>query len=658
MSSVIMLFRKKRRTVSVHSFMAVIICILYGCFMTGSVTANEFIQFITPAANQMVFSKKPVVECHISVPFDKETLMVEFDYTDMTTLITITETGFKLKPLQVIPPGTHSVTVSFIDSSHNEISQTLQFDTRHTETFEQADSQNTISVNYRNVLKKLDDAGERYMPSWTVTSNINSVNTIAEGPYSISLNTNLQYFDQQTGVEEPQEKGLEVIDYQFAGQYEKDGVRVAAALGDVYINETLNTVSGLSRRGGSLNVDVQNVYASGFVVRSDQAYGLDGEDGLEFDDTDHIYGGTLGIRLFEERLDIKSIYAKGGESNQDTSYGIWPAPGGTTGDVYGFEVRTDFFEQKLMTRVEYDRSDYDGDTSDTQASTADEAWLAGLEGMIDQFSYNLLYTHTGVDFHVPGNYSIQSDRKGVDATAGYTFDIQSINAFFAQHNDNVDSDPSYEIITYSRYGVEYSVYPDGLPTFSLMCERNSEESENEPAGTTQTNTYVDQLSGTIQYDKDMWMVGLRPSYSQVNDRTADNYDSHTTDLQIYGSYTHDRFSLGPSFAWNISKDDSTDIQTDTLTSQLQFNVTIVEGLTFGGNVSYTRMTSNDDSIDSDDYNGDVMLEYRFPNPIKGLLSPAISLQATHQNNKDATIPSESKETIIYLLFSADLNLSF
>lgn len=658
MSSVIMLFRKKRKTASVHSFIAVIIFILYSCLMAGSVAASEPIRFITPAANQMVFSKKPVVECHIPVSFDKETLMVEFDYTDMTALIKITDTGFKLKPLQVIPPGTHSVTVSFLDSSNNEVSQTLQFDTRHTETFEQADSQNTISVNYRNVLKKLDDAGQRYMPSWTVTSNINSANTIAEGPYTLSLNTNLQYFDQQTGVDPPQEKGLEVIDYQFAGQYEKDGVRVAAALGDVYINETQNTVSVLSRRGGSLNVDVQNVYASGFVVRSDQAYGLDGEDGLEFDDTDHIYGATLGVRLFEEKLDIKSIYVKGGESNQDTSYGIWPAPGGTTGDVYGFEVKTDFFEQKLMTRLEYDRSDYDADTSDTQTSTADEAWLAGIEGTIDQFNYNLLYTHNGADFQVPGNYSIQSDREGVDASTGYTFDIQSINAFFAQHNDNVDSDPASETITYSRYGIEYSIYPDDLPSFSLMCERNSEESENEPAGTAETNTYVDQFSGTIQYDKDMWMVGLRPSYSQVNDRTADNYDSHTTDLQIYGSYSHDRFSLGPSFAWNISKDDSTDIKTDTLTSQLQFSVNIIEELTFGGNVSYTRMYSDDDSIDSDDYNGDVMLEYRFPNPIKGLISPAIILQATHQNNKDATISSESKETIIYLLFSADLNLSF
>jgi hypothetical protein len=652
------MYRKKTNYFFINFLMMTVILILPNLITVHSCSAAEAIEFITPLDSQMVFSKKPVLECKILVPFDAQSLRIELDYTDMTALAQITNIGFKLKPVQVVSPGTHTLTVSFNDNNNQAIIKELQFQTRHTETFEQADSQNYINVNYTNVLKKLDDANSREMSNWTVTSSINSQNTIAEGPFEFSLNTNLQYLDQQLGVEDPQEKGLEIIDYQFSGKYEKDSTRVLAALGDVNINETQNTVGGLARRGGSINIDINKLYASGFVVRSDQAYGLDGEYGLDFDDTDHIYGGTFGVRLFENRLDIKTIYAQGGEANQDTSYGIWPDPGGSRGDVYGFEIKTDFFDQKMISRFEYDSSDYDDDTSDSQDSKSDEAWFAGVEGQIDIVNYRASYDYTGLNYNAPGNYSILADREGFSTGAGLNFETQSISGFFEQHDNNVDDDPALTTTTSSRIGMEYSLFPLEWPTLMLLCERSVEDSSNEPSGTFETKTYTDTFSGTIEYQKEAWLIGTRPLYSQVDDKTTNDYDTSTKEMTLYCSYTHDKFTLGPSFSWNISKDHSSDVKTDTLTSQLGFSINIIEGLTFGGNIAYTKMYDSSDSVDSNDYNGDVQLEYGFTSPIKDFVSPSIILQATHQNNNDEIADSESKETIIYLLLSADLNLSF
>jgi len=658
MTDIVPLRQSKHKQIVIKFLMAGMMLILSNIMTTDTGYASEILKFISPAANQMVFSKKPIMECEILVPFDPKSLYIEFDYTDMTALAKISDTGFKLKPVQVVSPGTHTLTVSFIDKNNQTIVKDLQFQTRHTEIFEQAVSQNYISVNYTNVLKKMDDAKDRNIPYWTLISGINSQNTIAEGPFEVGFNTNLQYFDQQFGIEEPQEKGLEVINYQFSGKYEKGSSRVLAAVGDVDINETQNTISGLSRRGGSINVDFNKLYASGFVVRSDQAYGIDGEFGLDFDDTDHIYGGTLGLKLFKDRLDIKTIYAQGGESNQDNSYGIWPEPGGSKGDVYGFEIKTDFFDQKMITRFEYDHSNFDSDTSDSLKAKSDKAYYAGVEGQISFFNYRASYDYTGLDYNVPGNYSIFADREGFSTAAGLNFETQSFTGFFEQHDNNVDNDSAFATITSSRFGMEYALFPNEWPTFMLSWERSVEESSKEPAGSFETKNYTDTYFGNITYQKNSWTIGIAPLFSLINDQTADDYDSSTKGVTISCSYTDDKFTLSPSFSWNISKDNTTYVKTDTLTSQLGFSINIIEGLIFGGTVGHIKQYDSSDSIDTEDYNADIQLEYSFPSPIKGILSPSVMLQATHQNNRDEIADIDGKETIIYLILSADLDLSF
>ncbi len=619
---------------------------------------QDVVTLVQPAEGQMVIAKKPDIECRINKPYDPATLYIELDYTDMTALADVTGNGFTLSPVQVLPPGDHVLTVSFNGDSHGEVTKEYRFSTRHTRLFEQADSTNSITVNYTNRLKKTGDPISSETSNWTLDSNINSQNTILEGPWNVNFVTNLRYLDQQMGLAEPEEKGLELINYQFSGQYEKGSTLVQAALGDVSVDYSRNTVSGLSRRGGTALFGFGPLQAQGFVVRSDQAFGLDGDFGLDFDNADHVYGGTLGLNLPDDRFNIKTMYATGGESASDSSYGVWPEPGGLTGEVFGIEILSDFFEQKLRTKMEWDQSDYDDNVTDSQASREDQAWLAGIDGQIDFFNYEVLYEYTGPYYKVPGNYSTQEDREGFSTLAGASFETITLNAHYNQHNDNVDNNPGYAKIISTEFGTDITIMPIMVLSFTLSANRTIENSTREPIDTYETKTYTDSYSGNIEFQKEAWTIGLGPSFSHQDDQTLEDYDTSDRSLRLYCDWVTDRLTLSPSFTGSRFKDHTSDIKTDTWAAEIAFLLNIIEGLKLQGNVDYNKEYDNLTTQDTYDYNANIQLEYAFTSPIKGFLTPVISLRVTHQNNTDDIQDTHEKETIVYLQINADLDLSF
>ncbi len=619
---------------------------------------TETVQLIRPAEGGMVYSKKPEIECKILIPFDKETLSIEFNYTDLTGLAKITDTGFVVRPVQVVDPGDHNLIVSFANENGEEIVKEFQFSTRHTKTFETMYSKNKITANYNTLINRQEDAKDRDVNDWTMDANINSRNIIGEGPWEFGFETNLRYQDQDHEFVKPEESGWEFMDFLFTGQYEQDTVLVNAALGDVLIDESRNTVNNLSRRGGSISAQVGPVYGSGFVVRSDMPYGWDGDYGLEFEDRDHIYGGAAGLELFDDRLDLKAITVTGGELGEDESYGIWPQPGGNVGETHGIQVRSDFFDQKFTTKFEWDESKFDSDTSDDIVTQSDNAWYAEIGGTIDIFSYDASYERTGPRYQVPGNDSIQEDWEGYTISPGLAFETQSIMVTYAMHNDNIDDDPSRPVTDSREIGIDYTLDAISWLPMSFSWNQAMRNSTKEPAGSTEIKSYTDTLSSTISYRQDAWELGLAPEFTAMDDKTAENYDTDAHSLTLFYTYANDRFSISPSVTGNRFKDYTTGIRTYTYTYSLSWFLNIIGGFNFEGNGNYTKQYDSNDELDQDDWNADVQLSYTFESPIKGLLTPSISLHGSYVNNCDEISDTDSKETLIFLLISADLDLSF
>jgi hypothetical protein len=645
------------------------VCVLIQTFLFFSLVFNSYVtadenmtmqeraegktvQMVTPQNNGMVIAKKPVMELSIHVPFDKETLYVEFDMTDVTALVKLDGDILRFKPFQVLPAGSHQLIVLFTSLAGEEVMEQFEFSSRHSKLFETAYSTNTVNAGYTRILKKYQDAKDVEMSTWEAIADLTTENLLSQGPWEFTFSANGRYHDQEESVERLFEDNLELVNFLFTGKYQKDNYMVETSLGDVMIDESRNTVSYLQRRGGKLVAEYGAAGLSGFVVRSDTINGSDGDYGLELDTDDHILGISGDIDLFNEKANIKAIYASGGTLPGDESFGTWDEVGGTKGNVKGIVLTTDFFEQKFATVFEYDRSDYDADTSDNVSSESDKAYYLKAEGYIKQFGYTAEYEYAGLYYQVPGN-SIRSDWEGVVLTSNLTFEKHIFGASFSKHNDDVEHD-SIEGRTYTtEYGLDYNlnIFESVPMTFGWL--RTIDENK-----ISIIDSYTDTYTSNITYMKDAFTVSFAPFYAVTNDKTTDDFDSTSLTLDLSGSYTQERFSIQPGITFNRQKDCSTDVDTDTETYSLTINVTIIENLCINNTSDITYTTASDSSIDETDYTNHFNLTYSHPRRIWGFFTPVASLNADYNRHKDKILNTDTETTIVYLTLSGDFVLSF
>jgi hypothetical protein len=610
------------------------------------------IQMITPLNNGMVHDKKPVIECNINIPFVKESLYIEFDSTDISALVKVDGTRFRFQPVQVVQPGMHQLAVAFTTLNGEQVMEQFQFATRHSKYFKTAYSRNSAFVDYTTIVKKHQDAKDREMSAWDAEANLATENFLAEGSWSFGFRANGRYHDEERAIKEPLEDNLELVDFLFTGKYQKNKSMLETSLGDVLINESRNTVNNLSRRGGKIVTEYGAAGLSGFVVRSDQIYGSDGDYGLELDDKDHIFGVAGDLDLFKNRANIKAVYVSGGTEPDDESFGLWDVAGGTKGDVRAVILTTDFFKQKLATSFEYDRSNYDSDTSDSIHPKSDKAYLLSANGAIRNFSYSAEYEYTGLYYQVPGNY-VRSDWEGYTLNSYLTLEKHSFGAMYSEYNDDVEQVSIYGRTNSTEYRLDYSLNIFPSVPITLQWMKNIEKNR-----ISVIDNYTDTYSSSISYMKDMYSLYFTSSYSETNDRTIDDIDSSLFSSNLSGSYIKEWFSIQPSIDFNRSKDFQTHVYTDTKTGSLTVTATLLENVSINNLGSYSRITANDHSVEQDYYSNDFQLTYEHPKRIWGIFSPKASLGARYYKTKDKIMDVYTEEAIVYMTLSGNFETSF
>jgi hypothetical protein len=620
-------------------------------------TPTGTIVFESPAMGETIISKKPEITCVISTPYLEQTLLVVVDQTDVTDLAKITESGFSLKPFHVMPAGSHTLMVRFSDENNQLHEEQVEFTTRHSELFETATSKNSFSAVYSQVVSKRSDAGSRPISDWQLEGNLASESTVGKGPWQVAFQTNARYTEQEQGVAEPLKEGFYLADYLLKGEVDAGHAKLDAGLGDVTVEGTGNTIGSLSRRGIILGAQVSGFFVNGFSLRSRQVFGETDSEDVEPQREDHILGVVGGLDLFDKQLNIRTIYASGGEDADAASFNTWPQPDTAQGDVFGLEIKTDFFDTKLVTRMEADWSDYDADTGDAQGSTTDNAYLGQVSGTIDFFYYDLLYEYTGAEYKVATS-SLQQDRKGVTAQTGFIFDGHSFFLSFGRYDDNLERNPTKPRIDATQYGTTYTFGKIPSVPISIGWQRSLQESSLEPAGTSEIENTTDTFLGTVSYIKEAFVVGLQPAYTQMDDETAADYDTRTSTLTLYAGYSNERFSIAPSLSLNRFEDLNRDTEKDTLSCNLSFAVHLMGGLDLEGVAAYSTLDSSDNTVDQHNFAGDLQLSYKWQEPIGQIFSPAIQLRASHHDAGDDVADTDRNETIIYLIFTGSLDLSF
>ena len=332
---------------------------------------------------------------------------------------------------------------------------------------------------------------------------------------------------------------------------------------------------------------------------------------------DHIVGASGGISLFDKKLEVKTIYVTGGEPG--SSFGISTSGGSKKGDVIGFLLKSDFFQNKMKTEFETAFADYDPDDADEFGSKSDKAYKLKVDGNWAIYNYEAFYEYIGRDFAVVGNQMIAKDKQGVSLRGGANLGIHNINLMFSRYNDNVEDDDQFPRIVNYQGNIDYSF--NGIPNLpmGINYQKSVQDSTREPSGSYKIKMDMDSVTGRINYMIDQFNIGFQTVYSLQNDKTASNNDTTTATCSLTSSYTLQNIAVSSGFSFNQSQFHRTDLMTDTYTINLDIRTKFLQdkgAFDVGGTYNITK--ANDGSTDNRNLNTNFRLAYNIKGIIKGV----------------------------------------
>ena len=603
----------------------------------------------------------------------------------------VTAEGFSYRPEMMVTTGSHSLSVSYTGADNAPRQFAVNFSLRHSEAFGEAYSKNDFSLLYEGALAiedSADDAappvyteGQNVAPSTTATlprnkieGNLASETRVKEGPWNVALTTNVRYFDQDIPVADPLKKGVTVANWLFTGNYEKDRVKMKLSAGDVLINETPYTIAGFSRKGTIFNGEVGPVYANVFGASSAQTFGVDGGIGIGNVNEDHIFGVSGGVRLFENKVDFRTIYVTGTDpsaaglssstintsTSQSNVYGNSTTTGSKQGDVVGFLLTSDFFQNRLKTELEADFSQYDPDIADEFEKNSSSAYRAKIGGAVNWFTYDAVYEYIGKFYGVIGNPSLAKDRQGFSLQSGINLADQNLSVMASRYSDNVESDPLFAEIVSMMGNVSYQFNKIPYVPLGFTYQKMIQESSNEPAGTTRIDTDTDTYSARIGFTKGTFCINFAPSYSIINDKTPTDADMTNILYALTVAYVLPNLSIAPAVTWTKTRNHITDVWTDTRVYNLDFRSRFFHDRTsFDWGGSYTTSTADNNSADSGTWNARAAVSYRLNDHLKTFVKPAVGLRFSYLKTDDKINAVMNKDEFsLFFVFEAAMPTVF
>jgi len=633
------------------------------CFMSPVFAfAEECIIITSPVENAMVIGKRPEIKGTFRCSLPPGSYVIMLDGVDITQLLDVNAEGFTYRPEMMVATGSHSLSVSYTGQDNAQRQFAVNFNLRHSEGFSEVYSRNDVSLLYEGALARKDSASDPAAPVYTggtapsTTSsvpsskfegNLASESRVKEGAWNVALTTNVRYLEQDIPVYDPMKKGFNVANWLLTGSYEQDRVKMKLSAGDVSINETPYTIAGFSRKGTMFNGEAGPVYANVFSAKSAQTFGVDGGIGIGNIDQDHILGGSAGVRLFENKVDIRTIYVTGtdpsaavltsspGTGTQPNVYGSSSTTGTKQGDVVGFLLTTDFLQNRLKTEMEADFSRFDADTSDEFDKKSASAYRAKIGGMVNWFTYEALYEYIGKFYSVIGNQGLAKDRQGFSVQGGINLPDQNLSIMASRYADNVESDPLFAKIVSTQGSVSYQLNKISFLPLGFTYQKMLQASSDDPSGFTHIDTGTDTYSARIGLNIGSFTASFTPSYSLIDDKSPADADMTNIVYAASAAYTLSNFSIVPAFTLNKTRNHATNVWTDTYVYNLDLRSRFFHDLTsfdIGG--TYTASKADNNSADSGTWNARATLSYRLRDQIKTFVKPTLGLRFSYLKTDD------------------------
>jgi len=622
------------------------------------------INIISPQDGAEFIGKRPVIKAEFSKILKRETVLVLVDNIDLTGIADVTDKGVSLKIKNILPPGNHIIFISGQDLEGTNYQKTINFKSKHSEKFEEEYFKEDLSFIYDSSIKEPENTNQysKYEGNFGSDANLKGKR------WNFSFNSNIRYLDKNSiqnstgGIYTENiytfKSGFNLINYFIKGNYKRENFDFLTELGNISINETQNTLSGFSRRGGKIGISSKNFSLNAFSLKSENLYSFSGGTGINPSEDKNIKGFSGSIKLFDEKAEFKGIYFEGEEPLN--SLGISSTSDSISkGSVKAYLFTTDFFKGKFKTEAEADFSKYDADTKDEFSEKEDKAYRANFKGNIKFFSYDLFYNYFGKDYKPIGNQGLNKDNEIYGLRAGLNTRKNNINFIISNQKDNVKEEPLFPQIETKQANLDYNF--NGIKNFSIgfgiqnLFRETIKEVQNIPNVKTDSKMFM----GRINYFKGSFNIGINSVKLNLNDKTPLNNDTSSFTNTLFISYNSKYFSISPSFSLNKTEVELTNYITDTFTGALNFNLKIIKDLSFDGTLSFSTIEAKNKTVDMGNFNSSVRLSYSLKSFFKEFIEPTIGLKANYSKIDDNVNPSGSRDDLtIFLAFTTGIPISF
>lgn len=306
--------------------------------------------------------------------------------------------------------------------------------------------------------------------------------------------------------------------------------------GDLSIQETNYSVSGLGRRGIEYSYNNQKVYIHLFDVSSQQVKGFSGF-GIPKSSLS-IYGGAAGYTFFQDKVTLKAVYLQGNDDpSQGMNIGASELYAGRKGNVISLTEETRLFENKLNLKAEWARSRYDDDIKDTLEAASDNVLQLETNLSTGVFSLGGNYRYIGKDFNSIGLPSLATDRKGYGANFGLAAGIINLSGTYLIQEDNVQENLLNPTTKDHNGNLNLSLAFSPQVSFSFGYQRDSQKTIEGASETTTGDSLSDGFSGTLT-------LSLQPSANVNFSLTSSNLSGEMNPTVNTSSLT---LNFGASF---------------------------------------------------------------------------------------------------------------
>ncbi len=463
-------------------------------------------------------------------------------------------------------------------------------------------------------------------------------------------------------VEAYAEKGA--FSAEFSGvnvQYDKDapdpftissGYRAELAyaeqrleFGDITVDETPLTVSGLARRGAQLHLKVGGAEIRAFDVRTDTVDGW--ESGLfSSGQESQTYGVSVaGALLPDGRLDAHVTALSGRNEAPSGAYDEPAAGGAQEGDTVGIRLSTVLGPSRVEGQFAYSR--FDPGTGD--GKRGDTAFEVRVGNDLGFGTLDLGYLRYGSDYATIADPNFVGDRQGGDAAFSTQLGPFAWSLSGAFTEDNVARDNEKPVVRSVTGDTNLSVrLPDG-PSLSVGYNLSRQVSRDEPEGGPEVDNLNQGVSATLSHAGGLWNGSVAVSLGFLDDRSAENGDTDTRNLTVSGGVAGAAGSATASLSYNQS---ITSAKTDrSRLASLTLSVPVwPEWVDLSGQGSYQLADATDGSVDTVTTGGSIRLAWNVDKLLAAADWVNVQLAVSGEYNRVDDRLDDANDSKEYLMF--------